>query len=256
MRLLLLIAALALLAPMLAPYDPLRTDPAVQLQPPGAAHALGTDLLGRDVFSRLLFGAQRTLLLAVLATTIAVLPGALIGLGAGSASPNLDRLIGVLIDAVLAFPGLMLALVVVTLLGSSAESVALATGISQLAPVARVVRAATISVRGEPFIEAAAGLGAGSAHVISRHLLPNIAPTLLVYTGVVCSYSILNNAALSFLGLGGVPGAPDWGVMLSEGRQAFRVAPWIALAPGVAITATIIMLNRAVDQLDRVLSRR
>ncbi|HVU13653.1 MAG TPA: ABC transporter permease [Phototrophicaceae bacterium] len=236
---------LVILAPLIAPSDPTHTDPVNQLQPPSAEHLLGTDLLGRDVLSRALYGGQHTLLIAGLATLIAVVPGVALGLLSAVA----DKLTSLLINAVLAFPGLLLALVILTVLGQGALPLALATGLIQIAPCARVTRAAVISVSVTGYVEAARGLGASELRVILRHILPNVLSTLLAYTAVIFAYAILNSAALSFLGLGGEPGIPDWGVMLYEGRQAFRLAPWIGAAPGVAITLTVILLNRAADAI-------
>ncbi len=246
----LLIVLLALLvAPLLAPTDPMRTDAANQLQPPSRDHLLGTDLLGRDVLSRALFGGQHTILIAVLATAIAFIPGVLVGLL--STVDGVDRLLAILINAVLAFPGLLLALLIMTLLGQGALPLALATGITQIAPCARITRAAVISVRSLGYVDAARSLGSSRLRLIAVHILPNILTTLLAYLSVMFAYAILNSAALSFLGLGGEPGIPDWGVMLYEGRQAFRSAPWIAAVPGAAITFTVILVNRAADQISR-----
>lgn len=242
-----------LLTPTLAPYDPMQTAPVNQLAPPSSAHLLGTDLLGRDVLSGTLVGGQHTLLIAALATTIAVIPGLLIGLLA--VFSTLDRLLSAFMNAILAFPGLLLALLVLTLVGQGAFALALATGVTQIAPCARVIRAAVISVRSSAYVEAARSLGASESRLIAAHILPNILPTALAYIGVVFAYAILNSAALSFLGLGGQPGIPDWGVMLYEGRQAFRTAPWIAFAPGIAITLTVMLVNRAADRFTSPQSR-
>jgi peptide/nickel transport system permease protein len=201
------------------------------------------------VLSRALYGGQHTLFIAAAATLIALIPGVLLGLL--SAFGWADRLVSVLINAVLAFPGLLLALLVITLAGQGALPLVLATGIPQIAPCARVTRAALLAVRSQGYVEAAEALGASRLRVIASHLLPNMLTTVLAYAGVIFAYAILNSAALSFLGLGGEPGIPDWGVMLYEGRQAFRTAPWIAAAPGVAITLTVILVNRAVDAFSR-----
>jgi len=243
------IVILVFLAPLIAPTDPMRTDPASQLQPPGEGHPLGTDLLGRDVLSRVLYGGQRTLVVAALATIIAVIPGIVLGLLAGTSGGRLDDVIGLLLNALLAFPSLILALVVLTLLKAGILPLALATGIAQVASYARVTRSAVIAVRGMGYVEAARAAGASDWHLTINHILPNIQTPLLAYMGVVFSYSILNSAALSFLGLGGEPGVPDWGVILAEGRTAFRAAPWIGIAPGLAITATVWAVNRLADQL-------
>lgn len=247
---LLLFVAAILLAPVAAPYDAMRTDSANTLQAPNAAHWLGTDALGRDVLSRALYGGQHTLLIAGAATLIAVVPGVLLGLL--SAVGWLERPIAVLTNALLAFPGLLLALLVITLLGQGAFQLALATGLTQVAPCARVTRAAVKAVLAQGYIEAARGLGAGQGRIVSRYVLPNVMATVLAYAAVIFAYAILNSAALSFLGLGGEPGIPDWGVMLAEGRQAFRLAPWVAAVPGLAITLTVLLANRAADVIAKV----
>lgn len=246
-RLFLVFVAVILLAPLAAPYDPMRTETANTLQAPSAAHWFGTDALGRDVLSRALYGGQHTILIAGAATLIAVLPGVLLGLL--SAVGWLERPIAVMTNAVLAFPGLLLALLVITLMGQGAFQLALATGLTQVAPCARVTRAVVKVVLAQGFVEAAKGLGAGQGRIIFRYVLPNAIGTVLAYTAVVFVYAILNSAALSFLGLGGEPGIPDWGVMLAEGRQAFRLAPWVAAAPGLAITLTVLLGNRAADAM-------
>lgn len=242
-----LMVLLVVIAPLLAPADPMRTEPARQLETPGNEHLLGTDLLGRDVLSRALVGGQHTLLIAAAATLIAVAPGVLLGLL--SVFSAADRIVGVLLNALLAFPGLLLALLLLTLLGQGALPLALATGCTQIAPCARVVRSSVVSVHALGYVDAAQALGATRLRIVTRHILPNVLPTLLAYTGVIFAYAILNSAALSFLGLGGEPGIPDWGVMLYEGRQAFRRAPWIAAAPGLGITLTVILANRAADHI-------
>ncbi len=237
-------------APLLAPADPMRTDTARQLEAPSSEHLFGTDLLGRDVLSRALHGGKHTMVIAALATLVAVIPGVLLGLlGVVSWA---DRLVNILVNAVLAFPGLLLALMIMTVLGQGALPLLLATGLTQIAPCARVTGAAVFGVYPLGYVEAARGLGATRLRVIFAHVLPNILPTVLAYAAVIFAYAILNSAALSFLGLGGEPGIPDWGVMLYEGRQAFRTAPWIAAVPGLAITATVMMVNRAADRLGRL----
>lgn len=246
--LLLMIVGVLAAAPLLAPADPLATDAARQLLPPDAVNLFGTDFLGRDVFSRFLYGGQRTLLIAVGATLVALVPGAALGVILGSSPRWIDRIGEVLLNTVLAFPGLVLALLILTLLGQGTAPLILATGLAQIAPCARVARAAALSVRTSGYVEAAHAAGAGAARIAIRHLLPNMLPTLLAYAGVMFSFSILNSAALSFLGFS-EPGVPDWGVMLAEGRQAFRVAPWIGAAPGIGIALVVWLTNQATEKL-------
>lgn len=240
---------LVLAGPLIAPYDPMRTDPANQLQPPSRTHLLGTDFLGRDVLSRALHGGQRTLIIAAIATVIALVPGVLIGLLSGLGWRWLDAGVQVIVNAVLAFPGLMLALVVLTIVGIGA--LPLATGVMQIAPCARVVRAAVLEVRSQPYVEAVNALGATPLRIIFVHILPNMRPVLIAYAIVIFSFSVLNNAALSFLGLGGDPGVPDWGTMLLDGRTAFRAAPWIGLAPGFGIAITVMLLNQVARRISQ-----
>lgn len=251
MRLLLVLIALVMVAPVLATHDPMRTNTDAQRLPPSAAHVLGTDALGRDVWSRLAVGGGRTFGMAALASFVALLPGVIGGILLSSASRRTSAFAEISLNALLAFPSLIFALIALTVLGSAVEALILAVGIAQIAPTVRVVRGAAVAAYQEGYVESARALGASPSRIVFMHILPNIAPTLLAYTGVIFSYSLLNSAALSFLGLGGQPGVPDWGVMLAEGRQAFRSAPWVALAPGAAITASIMIVNRAADQVGR-----
>jgi peptide/nickel transport system permease protein len=158
-------------------------------------------------------------------------------------------MISALLNALLAIPGLVLALAIVTLLGASGLSVALATGLALVAQYARVTRSALLVVRNMPYVDAAIAMGAPAGQVIVRHMLPNVMPTLLAFAGVTFGYGVLNAAALSFLGLSGDLGVPDWGTMLFEGRVTFRSAPWISLAPGVAISLIVYAANRLADRV-------
>ena len=237
-----------LFAPLLAPRDPMTTSSADALQPPSADYLFGTDFLGRDVLSRVLYGGQRTLVIAALATAVAVIPGALLGLLAGSAGRRVDDVLSAVMNALLAFPGLVLALVVVTLLGTGPWSVAAATGVALVAGFARVTRAVVLRARSSAYVEASRALGAGSLRLALRHVLPNVLPTLLAYAGVTFAYSVLNGAALSFLGLSGALGIPDWGAMLYDARVTFRAAPWVSLGPGIGITLIVYTVNRLADR--------
>jgi len=234
---------LVLIAPLIAPHDPMQTDVAAQFQPPSSEHLLGTDMLGRDVFSRILYGGQRTLVTAVSATVAAVILGTLLGLASSVSNPWLSRSIRVFIEALLAFPSLLVAFVVLTVLGAGQTSLAVAVGFVSIAPYAQVTHSSIVSTRSAHYVEAAKAVGATDWQVLWRHIVPNIQFTLLAYAGVTFAYSLLNGAALSFLGLGGEPGIADWGVMLWEGRGAFRAAPWISFVPGFAITATVFAVN-------------
>ena len=235
-----IIVGLCLIAPWIAPYDPL-AEVGEGLTPPSKAHILGLDWIGRDVFSRVIHGGARTLRIAAFATLIAMCAGIFIGAAAGSGSKVLDRVISLLIDSLLAIPGFVLALVILVLIGTGERSIMLAAAAAQIAPTARIARSAVLSIRTRDYVSAAEQLGASRLWIVWNYLLPNSAPILMAYAAVVFTYTLLNGAALAFLGLGGDPSVPDWGMMLYEGRTAFRSAPWIAFFPGVAITGVVLL---------------
>ena len=246
---LIFLIGLSLLGPVFVEHDPMQTNPQRQFQPSDETHLLGTDLLGRDVLSRTLQGGRRSLFIAAIATSIAVIPGLLLGiLTAGEHFP-LAKLMLLLLNAFLAIPGLILALVVIALLGRNIASLIVAVGLSQIAGFAVVVRSAVLSVWSESYVDAAISIGAAKRHIILVHILPAVQQVILAYAGVVFSYALLNSAALTFLGLGGEPGVPDWGTMLADGRAAFRTAPWVAFAPGVMIALTVGVVNHLADQV-------
>jgi peptide/nickel transport system permease protein len=237
-------------APVLAQHDPNRTAPSIQMESPSFEHFLGTDFLGRDVFSRLLYGGQRTLLITLLAAILAIVIGGGIGLAAGMAGEWFDAILSILINALLAIPNLLLAFVILTLLGAGGGPLIIAAGFTQIAPVARVIRVATRTVLGQPYVEAGYAIGLKRCHILIYYILPNIRNVLLSYGAITLSYCLFNNAALAYLGLGGEIGAADWGVMLAEGRNTLYDAPWVAIAPGFAITLTIWSINSLVDQVN------
>jgi ABC-type dipeptide/oligopeptide/nickel transport system permease subunit len=245
---LIVIIVLSLLAPWIAPHDPLYAG-YVALRPPSLQFIFGTDLLGRDVFSRVLHGGRWTLSVAALALILSVIPGLALGLLAGYAGGIVDQGIGVLLNALLAFPNLLVALSIIAILGNGPLQVAVAVGLAGIAPYARVARAAALSVRSRPFVEAARALGARPLRILLIYLLPNMAGTLTAFATVILSWAILSAATLNFLGFGGNPAIPEWGAMLAEGRQAIRVAPWAVIAPGVAITLTVLTVTLFADTL-------
>lgn len=246
---LLAMLAVTLCAPWLATHDPRAAVPADHLQGPSRTHLLGTDLLGRDIFSRVLYGGQRALATAGLALLVAMPAGLLIGACAGFGPLWIDRSLMPLVDALLAFPALLLALALVTLLGQGTVPLALAVGIAGIAGYARVARAAVRAARAQAFVEAARAIGAGRGRTLWFYILPAAAPTLLSFGGVTLSWALLNSTALAFLGYGGDIGAPDWGVMLASGRATFRVAPWGVLAPGAALSILVLALNVLAGEL-------
>lgn len=252
---LLVVGVLALLAPWLAPTDPMALV-AAPLAPPSAAHWLGADHLGRDILSRILFGARWTLGAALLASTIAAVPGIGLGLLAGYFAGRVDIIIGWGLDVLLAFPRLLLALGIVALAGTGLPNVALATGLAGIPMTARIVRSSTLSTRRATFIEAAEAVGAGDFRIVRRHIWPNVAGTALVVITLQVGWAILDVSALSFLGLGPPLGTPEWGTMLNEARIVLRDAPWAALAPGLALGLTVLTVNLLGDAVRDALDPR
>ena len=244
---LLVVIVLSYGAHWLAPYDPLATQTKDALAPPGLAHPLGADLLGRDVLSRLLYGGRRTLTISFLATLLAALPGLFTGIALGYVDHDHASILQLPLNAMLAIPGLILALTVLTVLGAGAWSVALAVGISQFAPLSQVILTASRQAQNMQFVESAKALGAGPIWIMIRHILPTVLPVFTAYTAVTFSYAIISGAALSFLGLGGDPGVPDWGVMLADGRAILQDAPWVSIAPGLLIIITVVAVNRIAE---------
>ncbi|MCS7259350.1 MAG: ABC transporter permease [Anaerolineae bacterium] len=236
-------------APLLTRHDPLATAPASQFQPPSFDHPIGTDLLGRDVWSRLVWGGRLSLIAGAVATLLAVLPGSLVGLLAGYLGGKVDAVLMRLVDMALAFPTLLLALTIVSTLGSGLTSATLAVGCAGMPRFARIVRGATLGVRYAPFIEAAHTIGCPPSRILWRHMAPFVADSIIVLGALELGYALLNIGALSFLGLGAQPPAPEWGLMLTEGRTYLSVAPWITAAPGCAITLTVLAVNLLGDAL-------
>jgi peptide/nickel transport system permease protein len=237
------VLVLALLAPALPLIDPANVLPEASLSAPSRAHWLGTDLLGRDVFGRVLWGARRTLGMALLAALVTALPGAGLGLIAGQAGGATDAGLMRGADVMLALPQLLVALVAAATLGSNPWSVGAAVGVAGIAGFARLTRAAVQQVRVQNFILAAQAAGLSSPQIALRHVLPNIAGPLAALTSIHFAWAILSTATLTFLGFGGSPAIPDWGKMLNEGRGYFVTAPWVSTAPGLAIMLTVLSVN-------------
>ncbi|HLW46937.1 MAG TPA: ABC transporter permease [bacterium] len=234
-----------------------RTDYASQasrrLMAPSAAHPLGTDELGRDELSRIVHGTQVSLQVGIISVVIALVSGTVTGVAAGFYGGAVDAVLMRAVDIMFAFPGLVLAIVIAGLLGPSRTNAMVAIGIVYAPAFARVVRGSTLGVLGLPYVEAARSLGISDARIVRRHLLPNIMAPLIVLTTVYLSTAILTEAALSFLGLGTQPPEPSWGSMLNAARSYMERAPWLAVAPGLAIMIVVLGFNFLGDGLRDVL---
>lgn len=232
---------LAALVPwLLAPQDPLAVDPEHPLSAPSLMHLLGTDENGRDVFSRMVYGARASLTLGFGAIAIALVVGSVIGVAAGLGNKFLDGLLMRLMDVGLAFPEILLALVVIAVLGGGTVNALIAIGIASIPSYARLVRAQTLSIRRSGYVEAARALGLRGSTVILRHVLPNAVRPVLVLATIGIGSATVAGAALSFLGLGTPPPSPEWGSMLSTARNYIDIAWWYSAFPGLAITLLVV----------------
>jgi peptide/nickel transport system permease protein len=239
----------ALLAPLIAPSDPAATNFDQAFQPPSPAHWLGTDDLGRDQLSRVLYGLRASLQVGVLAVAIAMAVAVPLGLLAGYYRRFLDPLVSRFTDLLLAFPFLVLAVGIAAILGPSLTNATIAIGIAEIPLILRVVRGETISLREEDYVEAATANGASDLVILGRHILPNALSALIVQATVAIPVAIIDEAILSFLGLGVQPPTPSLGVMLASAQQFITQAPWLAVLPGVAIVLAALSFNLMGDGL-------
>jgi peptide/nickel transport system permease protein len=255
-------AAVAVVAPALAPDDPVRNDLLARLSPPawleGGSwrHPLGTDTLGRDVVSRLLYGARVSLVVGFSAVVLAGVLGVALGLVAGYYGGRLDDVLMRLGDVQLAFPALVLAIAVLAVLGAGLANVVLVLGVTGWVTYARIARSETLSLRHREFVEGARALGARDSGILWRHVLPNVLPPITVVATFSVARTIIAEASLSFLGLGIPPPAPSWGAMLDEGRNYLTTGWWLALFPGLAILAVVLGINLVGDWLRDTLDPR
>ncbi len=240
---------LAVLAPVVAPYDPIKTSWALVRKAPSAAHWLGTDDLGRDMLARVIYGARASLLAGAISVAIALAIGVPIGMIAGYRGGFLDALISRITDAMLACPFLILAIALAAFLGPSLGNAMIAIGISATPIFVRLTRGEVMSVKVEEYVEAARSVGDTDLQIAVRHILPNIMPALLVQATLSVAAAIIAEAALSFLGLGQQPPAPSWGSMLNAAQRFLTNAPWMAIWPGLAIFLVVLSLNLLGDGL-------
>jgi ABC-type dipeptide/oligopeptide/nickel transport system permease subunit len=256
---LLVIAALvvtAILAPWIAPYDPNQPDMADTLSLPSARHLLGTDQLGRDILSRIIWGARISLQVGILAVGIAFVLGTAIGMFGAYRGKWSDEMSMRVVDIMLSFPMILLAICLIAFFGSSLSNVMIAVGISLSPRFARIARGLTLTVKEQVYIESAKALGAGSLRICFRHVLPNIFSPLLVTATLYISTAILIESSLSYLGLGVQPPDPTWGSIINEGREVLRIAPWISTFAGLVIMVTILSFNILGDTLRDLLDPR
>jgi peptide/nickel transport system permease protein len=240
----------------LAPSGPNEVSVADRLQPPSPAHPFGTDDLGRDILSRVILGAGVSLRVGFLAVGIALVVGSVVGLVAGYYGRWLDDVLMRLMDVLFAFPAVLLAIAVLAVRGPGAGNTALAIGIVYVPIFARVTRASVLGVREEVYVRASRSVGASDWRLLTRHVLPNAAPPIIVQTSISLAFAVLAEAALSFLGLGTQPPNPSWGLMLAEGRGFIDLAWWLAFFPGMAIFVTVLCFNLLGDGLRDVLDPR
>jgi len=245
----------AIFAPLIAPYAP-DSQEAKRLLPPSWDNLMGTDELGRDTFSRIVYGSQVSLQVGIIAVVIALAVGGTLGIVAGFFGGRLDAILMRLVDVMFAFPGLVLAIVISGLLGASRRNAMIAIGVIYAPAFARVVRGAVLSVMNEAYLEAGRVVGVGNRQLIRLHVLPNIMAPLIVMTTVYLSSAILSEAALSFLGLGAQPPQPSWGGMLNAARTFMEISPWMAIFPGLAIMLVVLGFNFLGDGLRDVLDPR
>ena len=251
----LIVLAMAALAPLVALHDPEKVDLGLRLLPPVGmdggqiAYPLGTDSLGRDVFSRIVYGSQKSLLVSFSATLLSTVIGVTLGMFAGYFGGYIDATIGKLADIQLAFPMILLAIAVIAVLGTSTVNLIIVFGITNWVVYAKVSRGAVLSFKEKEFVEAARAIGAGNLRIMALHIFPNIFPSIVVITTLSLASTIISESSLSFLGFGVPPPHPTWGGMLSEGRQYIYDGWWVATFPGLAISLTVLGVNLFGDGL-------
>jgi peptide/nickel transport system permease protein len=245
-----------LLAPALSPYDPIKTNQRDPLESPSAAHLLGTDRFGRDILSRVLWGGRISLSVGLVSVGIAACSGVVLGLVAGYYGRRADAVIMRLTDLLLAFPGILLALAIITTLGSSLTNLMIAVGVAAIPDYIRITRGTVLSLMEQEYVLAAKVVGCRDGAVIFKHILPNVTAPLIVLATLGTAGAIITGSALSFLGLGIRPPVPEWGNMLAEGREFLRYAWWVAFFPGLAIMLAVLAINLLGDGLRDALDPR
>jgi peptide/nickel transport system permease protein len=255
LAILFLLALVAIAAPLLTPYDPIKHSLSTRMLPPfwmpkgSVEHLLGTDRFGRDILTRLLYGARSSLLIVAVSSVIALTIGAGVGILAGYAGGKIDAVLSRLVDVMLAVPSVLVALAIAVALGASFWNVVLILGFLIWPNIARLIRGEALAIRQLDFAQYSAAIGVPRSIILLRHVLPNVLPTLLVAVTLETGNIILTEASLSFLGAGVPPPTPSWGAMINEGQALIRTGWWIALFPGLMIAATVLSLNSVGDWL-------
>lgn len=247
---------IAIFAPFVAPYDPVAQNIMIAFQPPSAEHWLGTDEFGRDILSRVIFGARPALIVGTLSVAFAMAIGLPVGMLAGLHMGWLDRIVGWMVDIMLAFPSLLLALLIVTLLGSSLPMLVVAIGISNVPLFVRLARSSTLVVKNLEFVHLSRTFGASNWRIIRSHILPNIVGPIIVMATLSVAGAIREEASLSFLGLGVLPPAPSWGNLIRDGIISIFEAPYLAVLPGIILTFSVLAFNMVGDALRDLLDPR
>jgi peptide/nickel transport system permease protein len=246
----------AVAAPLLSPYDPIKTNQRLSLEAPSLAHLMGTDRFGRDIFSRVVWAGQTSLPIGLVSVAIGVLIGVTVGLLAGYYGGWVDAISMRLVDLLLAFPGILLALAIIAILGGSLTNLMIAVGIAAIPEYVRITRGTVLSLKQREFVLAARVIGCRGPTIMLRHILPNVVAPLIVLATLGMAAAIITGSALSFLGLGIKPPTPEWGNMLAEGREFLQRAPWVAFFPGAAIMLTVLSINLLGDGLRDALDPR
>ena len=246
---LLLIILCAVFAPWIAPFDYAAQKLSASYREPSMANWLGTDEFGRDLLSRIIFGARTSLTVGVTSIGLSVLAGMALGAAAGYFGGAFDRAVTIMVDLSWSFPEILLARILIAILGPGLTSTMIAIGVGHLAQFTRLTRAQIMSLKSETYVEATINMGAGHAHVLFRHLLPNAMAPVIVAGMLATGDAIILEATLGFFGLGAQPPTPSWGAMMSSGTAQIFIAPWIIIFPGLAIAATVISINLFGDSL-------
>ncbi|CAM3640430.1 ABC transporter permease [Brevibacillus invocatus] len=246
---LLVIVLLGIIGPWIAPYNPTESNFDKFLQQPSMENPLGTDAIGRDLLSRMLYGARETLMVAVMSVFITFFLGTLLGVTSAYIGGIFDNVMMRIMDVLLSLPGILLALAIVAILGPSQINAMIAIGISSIPSFARLIRSAALTVKTSGYIEASYAAGSSHRWIMVNHIVPNITSVLIVYTTMFVGSAILDTSALGFIGMGAQPPTPEWGTMLSEGKDYLSDAWWLATFPGLAITVIVLTINILGDEL-------